>query len=358
VRTTSSRLLLAGLGAISSGTSVALIFSAGDRNRLGDPAMAMAGGGLVALGAAVLGGAVSLLGGDGPALPDRITPPTFGLALGLGGSDVSDEALPYRLTGSFAPTWTFPHDRGRLRLRGNFGADLGPQLERDPRPQTTNPDGTFSVALEGKRWNFDLGLDLALRLPYPLAQRRPAWLGQLEFRFKPLVFFARDTLTLGDQRRVSERVALTPLNLGLRWHISPRQRFTFYMGPRWDLNSYGEPGEVVRSKPELGPIYSESWFDLDVPVQKPARAKRAAVVGQLTLGYVHSRFASQGLNTGSIVGFLGHMVTQFSIRVRPRASLVAYQFDLGARIGGGINPYLRVGIVLPDITHKNAGIGP
>jgi hypothetical protein len=346
MRTMSSRLLLASLGLISAGASVVLVFQAGDRGQIGDPAMAIAGGGVIAVGAATIGGIASVFGGDGPALPDRITPPTFGLSLALGGSSVTDESAPYGLAGTFAPTWSFPRDRGRLRLIGSVGGDLGTQLERDPRPQTSNDDGTFAAGLESKGWQFDLGLDLAVRLP-PLAHR-PARLGQLELRYKPIFLFDRDALTLGDEPRVSQRVALTPLNVGVRWHISPRQRFTFYLGPRWDLNGYGEPGNVAPGKPTAAPIYSESWFDIDLPIRKFASARRPAVVGQYTVGYVHSRFRGQGMNFGSVVGFLGQVVMQFAIRVRPLGSPVAYQFELGARVGGGINPFVRVGIVLPN----------
>ncbi len=356
-RTTSIRLLLGSTGTLASATAVALIFGLGDRNRLGDPAVAIAGAGLIAVGGALIGGAAALLRGDGPALPDRITPATLAVGLGLGGSSVTDERVPYGLTGSIAPTWQFPRDRGRLRLLGSVGGELGDRLERDPRPQTQVADngagGTFATALESSRLWVRGGLDLALRLPYPIGRRSP-WLGQFELRYKPLVFFARDELLLsdGESERVSERIALTPLNLGFRWIVSPRQRFTVYLGPRWDLIGYGEPGAVEIGAPALAPIYAESWFDLDVPLQKPRLGRRANAVGQLTLGYVHSRFGAEGIDVGSIVGFVGHMVTQFSLRVRPRESPVAYQFDLGARIGDGLNPFLRVGVVLPDLGSK------
>ncbi|PRQ06895.1 hypothetical protein [Enhygromyxa salina] len=348
VHTMSARLLLAGLGAISTAAAVVLVFQAGDRGQIGDPAMAIAGAGVIAMGGASIGGIVGVLGRDGPTLPDRITPATVALSLALGGSDHTDESVPYGLSGSIAPTWSFPRDRGRLRLIGSVGGNLGNQLERDPRPQTQDPDGSFATALERHGWRFDLGLDLAVRLPYPLAQRRPGWLGQLELRYKPLVLFAHDSLTLGEEPRISQRLALIPLNFGVRWHISPRQRFTFYMSPRWDLNGYGEPGNVPLGRFTPAPIYAESWFDLDIPLRKLASAGRPAVIGQYTVGYVHSRFYGEGMNFGSVVGFLGQVATQFAVRVRPLGSPVAYQFELGARVGGGLNPYARVGLVLPN----------
>jgi hypothetical protein len=91
-------------------------------------------------------------------------------------------------------------------------------------------------------------------------------------------------------------------------------------------------------------------------MRKLASARRPGVVGQFTLGYIHSRFTAEGMNLGSIVGFLGHMVAQFAVRVRPLGSPFAYQFELGARIGGGLNPFVRVGIVLPDLGSTKRGI--
>lgn len=360
-RTHAARLLLTGVGALATGTSLALVFALGDRNGVGDPAMAVASAGLIAGTTVILGGFAALVHGDGPTLDDRITPATFGLSLGLGGTGVTDERAPYSLAGSFAPTLDFPRERGRLRLVGSFGGDLGSQLERDPRSQLeadNGAGGTFPTAYEtGSSWRFDLGLDLAVRLPYPLV-RRPVYWGQLEFRYKPLFFFARDRLSLeggtgAGEERISQRVALTPLNFGLRWHISPRQRFTVYLGPRWDMVGYGTPEDLAPGRPSLGPIYGEAWFDLDLPMRSPSRArqrgKRSQVVGQLTLGYVHSRFDGLGINFGPVIGFLGYAVGQFAVRVRPLGSPVAYQFELGARAGSGLHPFARVGIVLPGV---------
>lgn len=348
VYTTSTRLLIGALGVLTSGTSLSLALLVGDRWRIGDPAMPLAAAGMVAMSAAVLGGMTALLGGDGPTLPDRITPATVALTLGFVGTTVSDERSPASLTVSIAPTYQLPNDRGRLRLLASVGSRLGAQLERDPRPQTTEPDGSFSQALALRSLRFDVGLDLAVRLPYPLI-RRSAWLGQLELRYKPMLWFASDTLTLGSVERLNQRVMITPLNVGVRWHLSPRQRFTFYMGPRWDLHGYGEPGSLAPGKPVLGPIYSESWFDLDIPISSLARTPRASTVGQLTLGYVHARTFGNGLDFGPVVGFFGQVRTAFTVRVRPRGSVVGYQFEAGAQIGGGVNPYVRVGVALPDI---------
>jgi hypothetical protein len=349
VRTTSTRMLLGGLGGLTTTTALVLALVVGDRWRIGDPAMPLAAGGIVAMSASMVGGIAALLGGDGPTLPDRITPATVALTLGFMGTTVSDERAPAMLIANFAPTYQLPDNHGRIRLLGNVGGRLGAQLERDPRPQTSERDGSFASALEARSLRFDVGIDVAVRLPYPLL-RRSARLGQLELRYKPNFWYFSDALLLGDSERVSQRVMLTPLNFGFRWHLSPRQRFTFYMGPRWDLLNYGEPGKLAPGKPVLGPIYSESWYDLDIPMMgDKADPRRAGVVGQLTVGYVHARALGNGLDFGAVVGFFGQVRTQFALRVRPIGSVVAYQFELGAQIGTALMPYVRVGVVLPDI---------
>jgi hypothetical protein len=349
VRTTSTRMLLGGLGGLTTATSLSLALLVGDRWRIGDPAMPLAAAGIVAMSAAMVGGIAAVFGGDGPTLPDRITPATVALTLGLFGTSVTDERAPPSLVANFAPTYQLPNDRGRIRLLGNVGGRLGAQLERDPRPQTSEPGGGFTSALESRSLRFDVGLDVAVRLPYPLL-RRSARLGQLELRYKPNFWYFSDALLLGESERISQRVILTPLNFGFRWHLSPRQRFTFYMGPRWDLLDYGEPGKLASGKPVLGPLFSESWYDIDIPMTRgKPEAGRAGVVGQLTLGYVHARTIGNGLDFGPVVGFFGQVRTQFALRVRPRGSAVAYQLELGAQIGTAVMPYLRVGVVLPDI---------
>lgn len=361
-RSGGARLLLAGVGLVTIGASLYALFGGSDRQGLGDPWPALAGAGTIAMGASTIGGIAGLVGLDGPAIPDRITPATVGLGVGLGGTGVTDERAPYSMAASLAPTLAFPHDLGRVRLLANFGGSLGASLERDPRPQSTAADGTFNPALSRQGWRFEGGVDLAVRLPYPLGSRSPK-LGRFELRYKPLFFYAREHLYFasdfpdGDEEgtptgeaTISERTALTPLNFGLRWNLSPRERFTVYFGPRWDVVRHGPAGALARSAPQLAPIYAEAWFDIDLRLQRARANRRASVVGQFTVGYVHSRFDGLGLNFGAVVGFLGPVVSQFALRVRPRGSLVAYQLELGARAGGGLHPYLRVGIVLPDLS--------
>jgi hypothetical protein len=347
VRPTSIRLMLGGIAGLTVATSMTLSLVLGDRSRIGDPVLPLGAGGLVALSAAAIGGVAALLRGDGPTLPDRITPATIGLTLGFTGTSIRDERAPLTMLASFAPTFALPNKLGRIRVLGNVGGKLGEQLERDVRPQTSERDGSFATAMTVRALRFDVGLDVAMRLPYPLVRRHPAGLGQVELRYKPNFWYWSDSLLLGEAERVSQRVMLTPLNFGVRWHLSPRQRFTVYLGPRWDMYGYGEPGRLAPGKPVLGPIYSESWFDLDVPISSAGR--RAGVVGQLTLGYVHARTLGNGLDFGPVVGFFGQVRTQFALRVRPRGSAVAYQFEAGAQIGASVAPYLRVGVVLPDI---------
>src|SRR5262249_50823681 len=160
-------------------------------------------------------------------------------------------------------------------------------------------------------------------LPYPVLRRGSAHLGAAELRFRPEFQYRRDWLRYGDaEMHIVERTMLLPLNVGVRWHLGPRQRFTFYMGPRFDIVSYSAPGgrSLARGKPEIGPLYAEAWYDIDIPLtSRPRRdhkMRKVTVNSQLTVGYIHSRFDGRGFNFGPVIGFLGPIVAEYAIRVR------------------------------------------
>jgi hypothetical protein len=103
----------------------------------------------------------------------------------------------------------------------------------------------------------------------------------------------------------------------------------------------------------VAPLYAEAWYDLDVPFtarpRRDGRARRAGVTGLLSLGYVHSRFDGRGINFGPVIGFLGPLHVEWSLRVRPRGSKAAVQASLGAIVGNGLATMATVGAVLPDL---------
>ena len=215
-------------------------------------------------------------------------------------------------------------------------------------------------------WSFDLGLDFAVYLPYTLDEHAPhrIGIGQFELRYKPLVSFASakvdrsaaleregiDPETSPFATLRAQRVALMPLNFGARLNISPRQRLTAYIGPRWDFGNFADPSVDSRVHATTAPLYLEAWFDLDIPITEYKATKRAKVTGQFTLGYVHSRFDGNGINVGAMIGFFGHISSQFAFRIRPCChSNIAYQIELGANIGQGVSPFVSFGVVLPSI---------
>lgn len=329
----------------------------GDRLKAGDPAGLLIGGGAMGLLGAVAGGIAGAFGGDGPQLPDRIRPPTGELQYMGAELPALDESNPASLSFRFAPNFFFPADGGRLRIFGSIGGPLGDLEQVDPRPQNNTPidgqDGTFPVVLRERRWGMTVGADLAVNLPYPvLAPRRSAHLGAAELRYKPMAVIARHTFDPGsDQERVVERTMLLPLTVGMRWRLSPRQRFTVYLGPRFDIVSHSEPGSrsLARGAPNVGSFYGEAWYDIDVRLQRPGLPHRVEIVGQVTFGYVHTRFGGQGFSPGTAVGFLGPAQVAWHMRFRRPDARWAMQAALGAWVGDSITGFLRLGAVLPDV---------
>lgn len=362
IRSGAARLLLLSLGAIAGGVAGGLLFGLGDRLAGGDPATLLVGTGALAGAGAIVGSVVGRLGGDAPGDPDRIRPITVGLQSDIGATRTLDEVDPSSLGAVFAPTWFFGHGHGRLRLLGHVGGDLISQKEVDPRPQLMSPgageEGTRPVTFTDRELSIGLALDLAVAMPYPVLPARWAgFLGPAELRYKPEVQIRRHDVGLAGQERTIERTMLLPLTVGARWHLSQRQRFTIYVGPRFDIVSAARAdGELERGGAEIGPLYGEAWYDIDFPFtrlpRKDGEPRRARVNGQLSVGYVHSRFDGRGIEFGPVIGFLGPLVGWWHTRVRPAGWPVALQGGVGVAIGNGVTTSVRLGVVLPDIRSK------
>lgn len=350
-----ARLLLLSLGVLAGGAAAGILFAIGDRHAVGDPATLLVGTGAVAGAGAIVGMLVSLRS-RGAALPDRVRPSTADLAWTWAQPANLGEREPQGLALRWAPTYRFSPG-ARVRLIGHFGGWPGSRRQVDPRPQVADPtlagDGTAPVTFRQRRMSAGIGLDLAVALPYPAAPRS-AFLGQAELRWKPMFEIRRESTRLADgSERVLERTMLLPITAGARWYVSPRQRFTFYVGPRFDLVAYSASAgdDLSRGRPFIAPLYGEAWYDIDVPLV-PRRARHRSAVdanGMITLGYVHSRFDGLGLNFGPVIGFLGPVHAGFMARVRPHGSKVALQTGAAARIGNGVAVTVSVGIVAPDL---------
>ena len=359
VRTSVARATLLGIGMLAGGVAATMLFALGDRNGSGDPATFLVGGGAIAGAGALLGSLIGRLGGDGPGDPDRIRPSTFGLDYAFTQPGSLDETHPHQMQLTFAPNVFFPDDGGRIRLFGHVGGTLWQERQVDPRPQFQQPIagqlGTAPVALRERRLSIGVGADLAVNLPYPVLERS-SFLGGAELRYQPQFQIRRETLDPGlPSQRIVERTMMLPLTVGARWRLSERQRFTVYFGPRFDVVSYGDPGEdrLHRGRPQAGALYGEAWYDVDVPTsQQPRRngmERRARVNSQLSLGYVHSRFDGRGLNFGPVIGFLGPVHVRWATRVRPEGWPVALQAGAGFTVGNGVSGALNVGVALPDL---------
>lgn len=347
VRSHPARLVLGLAGVLVGAAGTAYLVLLGDSLGGGDPGGAMAGGGVLMLSGALLGGLASLLDGDRASHPDRVRAETIGLRYDLGQTPVLGEVHPGTLQARWAPGWYFPRDRGRMRVMGYAGGLVGREVQVDPRPQST----VFPGLPGARRAAFGFGLDIALALPYPLlGPRRTRWLGPVELRWRPEVHVHRELYGEGsDTPRLVSRTMLLPLTLGLRWHLAARQRVTVYLGPRLDFVAFSETGAppLRRGSPQVGSLHSEFWYDLDIPLTGPRR--RAAVNSQLSLGYVHSRFNGAALSLGPTTGFLGFVQAAYRVRVRPRDALYALQFGAGASIGRTIGVFFELGVALPDL---------
>lgn len=348
VRPRPARLILGAVGLVLASAGTAYLLFVGDSLRSGDPGGLFIGGGTLATAGALVGALVGLTGGDRRGLPDRLRPSTVGLDYSTGAARRLDEEHPGTLALRFAPNYFFPGGGGRLRLFGHVGGLAGREVDTDPRPQfdaaIPGQTGTHPIALRERRLSVGLGTEVAVTLPYPLL-RRSARLGGAELRWRPEVQFRRHS----QDGIVIERTMLLPLTIGVRWHLSPRQRFTVYVGPRFDFTATAPLGERLgRGPANVGALYGEAWYDIDVPITDPAK-HRTDVAGQVNLGYVHSRFDGRGLNVFGAYGFVGALHAGWQMRIRPRGSPVAAQLGVGGWIGNGFTGVVSAGVVLPDL---------
>ncbi|RMG93543.1 MAG: hypothetical protein D6705_18430, partial [Deltaproteobacteria bacterium] len=306
----------------------------------------------VALGGSIAGAILGLALSDAPGDPDRVRPALLGLRTTLDPARARNERHPPSLVGTAAPTWYFRDGGGRMRFLLELGGLAGSRTEADPRPQITGD----APALREDRLAFGAAVDLAVALPYPaMAPDRSSYLGAAELRFKPEVQVRRHRYRSSGADRVVERTMLLPLTVGVRWHLSPRQRFTLYLGPRfdfvrsWTLSGGDGDDAIGRGPAALGPLYGEAWYDIDVPFSLLARRppRRVHVVGLLSFGYVHSRFDGRSFNISGAIGFTGPVVASWTLRLRDRRTRWGAQLVAGTWIGNGVAPFFAVGLLPP-----------
>ena len=347
VHPAAARALLAGLSGAHFAAGLAL-FAAGDGNDKGDPLGALVGVGIIGSAGSLLGLFAGLLTPRGETrLSDRIGRPTLRLGLRPGGSSTLDERVPYLLTASLDPTLQLTAE---VRIQPHLGiaVELGRSATVDPRPQSAG-SGVYPVVLSSHRTTISFGAELSIAVPYPLALPRPLYAGRIEVRWKPWFELRRRVLQPGtDARQLVGHTALYA-GFGVRWHVSPRQRFTVYVGPRFDRLTYSDPGSL---EPRLGPgafgsLYTEAWWQLDIPLT-PLGRRKASVTGRLNIGYVHSNLDGRGLDLGAIIGFFGPVHVSVDLRIRRVGAPVALQLSAGYRVAADGGPTVEIGLVTPS----------
>ncbi len=336
----------------------------GDSLGTGDPYAQLVGTGIIGLAGAGIGTILGLLSPRGEvAVEDRPGRPTFRLKISPGGSSTLDEITPYGVSVSLDPTITIG-DVFQIQpsIGGSFS--LGDSADVDPRPQRQafrqDQDSLFPITLTRGRIKVAAGAELAWKLPYPLPRiPKPAYAGAFELRYRPTVEVRRVTRHRSTTReQITEHVALYPAMLGFRWHLSPRQRFTFFASPRIDWIAFSDPGSSTlrRGPPVLGGFYAEAWYQVDVPLT-PLATTKTSVSGRFNLGYVHSKLDGEAFDLGMIIGFFGPVNVSWDFRIRRRDSPVAIQIVAGIWLTEGGGPYLEIALVTPDIAAPAKG-GP
>ena len=331
-------------------------FEAGDSLGPMHPWAQMMGVGGIGLLGAGIGTILGLFSPRGEvAVKDRIARPTVRFVLTPGGSSVLGEAAPYGLAIDVSPVLDLT-DVFTIQPQASVSFHLGTSTDVDPRPQLegqgTDPTTTFPVAKTSDSLKVSAGAEFSWKLPYPApGLAAPAYAGLVEFRYKPNVTVRRRTLHAGTgAEQTQELTTLNPMLFGVRWHVSPRQRFTFYVGPRWTWIAFTDPGDDVlrRGPPQNGGLYAEGWYQIDVPFTPDGNSK-TSVAGRLSLGYVHDKLNGMAFDTGAVIGFFGPINVSWDFRFRRASAPVAVQIGAGVWLSAGGGPYVEFGLVAPDI---------
>jgi hypothetical protein len=320
-------LAAAGTGGVAAGT--VWFFALGDSLGAGDPAsVLMATGAVGVLGAAV--GAVATTGNE-TGFDDRAAVPPIAVSLGTGGTPYFGEEIPYPATVTLQPRFWIAN-RARITLGGAAHVDLGNRIDRDWRPQVTSTPALTSRST---------GLDLDSELRLYLANDIP-----IDLAIRPVIHHRRDRYTYqsGGNRTVL-RTQVVPAALGVRWHLSGRQRFETFLGPRWDALAWSTPTGTKAAALQPGPVFLDTRYTLDAPHHRPVFGLNAT--SRASLGYVHSNFDGSGLNVAAVVGFMGPFYAEYDLRLRRRLDRWGLQLGVDATVGEGGGLALSIGGLPP-----------
>ncbi|MEM6926799.1 MAG: hypothetical protein AAF602_07735 [Myxococcota bacterium] len=310
-----SRSVLGATGTAAAGAGAWWFLVGGDTYRSGDPAAQSVGIGLVGVGGALMGAFADLTSKGRDAVDDRPARPTARVSLGLGGASALDERRPVSPGFALDPTLRVSDV---VQIQPHLGVNPGlEQVDVDPRPQFDRAiDGqvtTFPIGRTLRRSRVTVGAEATFRV------RRAATVGVPRFslRWRPTLEVRTRTRFAG-RPDVSRRrhVALLPATVGFRWAVTPRQRFTAFVGPRLDWVSASTVGStaLVGGAPIWGSLYAEAFYQIDVPIK--GRIAGFDATSRVNFGYVHSNLDGESFDRGAIIGFFGPVETSVDLRLR------------------------------------------
>ncbi len=351
----------AGRGVLAAGSLAGagigglVYLTAGDSLRSGEPFTQMMGLGAIGLAGAGIGAIAGRLAPRGElTVPDRPSTPTLTFGLSPHGTSTLDELAPYGVRVALDPTFELD-GIATIRPHVGFSTGLGAAQHVDPRPQHVaaieGQDATFPVVLRTWSMKLSAGAELSLKLPYPALAPARTYMGRVELRYRPRWELRRRVLQPGAaDHQAIEHHALYVATFGLRWHLSPRQRFTLWLGPRIDAIAFTDPGStrLRHGTPNFGSFLAEAWYQLDIPFT-PEDGMKTHVAGRINLGYVHNNLDGQGFDFGAVVGFFGPIEVSFDLRLRRLGSPVAAQLTAGMILGVGGGPFVELALVAPTL---------
>lgn len=328
-------LAAAGAGAVAAGA--ALIYALGDRARVGDPSYLLFAGGLMTSLGALTGTLFSIPGREGPVIGQRARP-LFTFGLEPAGTAGPSDTVPPILVLRAEPRLQLDRAGTTLGLDLALGVQTARETRWDHRWSLPLASLADTRMPSSKETRIDLSPRLAVPLPYPLvAGPKAALTGRVELLWAPAIRLRRhDLLDPDGASRVLERTALMPLNLGIRWHLSPRQHFELVVGPRWDLQRLNAGDEeLALGRGQANNFYGQVWYVVDIPFAPPGPGA-LVLAGRLELGYEQWKGDGRSLNMGTVVGYLGPIHLRWTLRLRtPSSPLAAFLRVAGIISDGG-----------------------
>jgi hypothetical protein len=332
VKSGPARLLLIGAGFGGFVAGAIPILYVGDRARIGDPSLLLVGGGFLSMIAAGLGQLASLTGESAPAT--TVTPPLLAVRIEPSGRAQRGDVEPPHVVIESHPELRLGPALLGLTVEGRVQA--GEALRRDLRPQVEAGDMP-AADLRAHEAGVSLAPEIGVALPYPLLPAGPA-LGGVEVRYRPSLHLRSRSTTSGDHGETVQHTVLLPLTFGVVWHLSPRQDFSLYFGPRWDGQRLDAAIGVSGTSFHANNFYGEARYGFDFPAL-PIGATR--IGARVSFGYSQWKVDGRSLTVAgggfSLLGYMGAFDARWDLRIEPPGAGPAVQ--VGGRViladGGG-----------------------